>query len=187
MSALIFLRSSHLGSLDLGLRNPPTIDLDNFLPLLVLTRHKQSLDVATISEGQSQFFSLLMLAWGGIVDIDIEYEKHRWMDGYFDLVVIKGVPKVNIAMVDGRVKQRRPCKITTRLLLQGAFSHQYMLDPINIIARVRELSKQQKREQPGVPDGFINFSKFPALSSTFDILWHHLFELLLGCSVMRSV
>ncbi|KAF3678432.1 hypothetical protein FXO38_03246 [Capsicum annuum] len=215
-SLFIYHRSSHLGSLDLGLRNPPTIDLDNFLPLLVLTRHKQSLDVATISEGQSQFFSLLMLAWGGIVDIDIEYEKHRWMgrdlidfygmkrtfwlrrynscikfvvapDGYFDLVVIKGVPKVNIAMVDGRVKQRRPCKITTRLLLQGAFSHQYMLDPINIIARVRELSKQQKREQPGVPDGFINFSKFPALSSTFDILWHHLFELLLGCSVMRSV
>ncbi|PHU11952.1 Sphingosine kinase 2 [Capsicum chinense] len=151
--------------------------------------HKQSLDIATISEGQSQFFSVLMLAWGGIVDIDIEYEKHRWMgrdlidfyfsDGYLDLVVIKGVPKVNIAMVDDRVKQRRPCKITTHFLLQGAFSHQYMLDPINIIARVGELSKQQKREQPCVPNGFINFSKFPGLSSTFDILWHHPFELLL--------
>lgn len=26
--------------------------------------HKQSLDVATISQGQSRFFSVLMLAWG---------------------------------------------------------------------------------------------------------------------------
>ncbi|KAM3307461.1 hypothetical protein P3S67_009204 [Capsicum chacoense] len=90
-------------------------------------------------------------------------------------------------MVDDRVKQRQPCKITTCLVLQGAFSHQYMLDPINIIARVGELSKQQKREQSGVPDGSISFPKVPALSSTFDVPWYHPFKLLLGCSVMRSM
>ncbi|XP_016570478.1 sphingosine kinase 2 isoform X1 [Capsicum annuum] len=47
--------------------------------LAIIRGHKQSLDVATISQGQSRFFSVLMLAWGLIADIDIESEKYRWM------------------------------------------------------------------------------------------------------------
>ncbi|XP_059283257.1 sphingosine kinase 2-like isoform X2 [Lycium ferocissimum] len=47
--------------------------------LAIIRGHKQSLDVATISQGQNRFFSVLMLAWGLIADIDIESEKYRWM------------------------------------------------------------------------------------------------------------
>ncbi|PHT49403.1 Sphingosine kinase 1 [Capsicum baccatum] len=47
--------------------------------LAIIRGHKQSLDVATLSQGQSRFFSVLMLAWGLIADIDIESEKYRWM------------------------------------------------------------------------------------------------------------
>ncbi|KAL3372628.1 hypothetical protein AABB24_004926 [Solanum stoloniferum] len=50
------------------------------MPLgVVPAGHKQSLDVATITQGQNRFFSVLMLAWGLIADIDIESEKYRWM------------------------------------------------------------------------------------------------------------
>ncbi|CAN6552968.1 unnamed protein product [Malus baccata var. baccata] len=41
--------------------------------------HKRSLDVATICQGKTKFFSVLMLAWGLVADIDIESEKYRWM------------------------------------------------------------------------------------------------------------
>ncbi|XP_022007058.1 sphingosine kinase 2-like [Helianthus annuus] len=47
--------------------------------LAVIQGHKRSLDVATIWQGQSRFFSVLMLAWGLIADIDIESEQYRWM------------------------------------------------------------------------------------------------------------
>ncbi|KAJ0791566.1 putative sphingosine kinase [Helianthus annuus] len=47
--------------------------------LSVIQGHKRSLDVATIWQGQSRFFSVLMLAWGLIADIDIESEQYRWM------------------------------------------------------------------------------------------------------------
>ncbi|XP_049361312.1 sphingosine kinase 2-like isoform X2 [Solanum verrucosum] len=47
--------------------------------LAIIRGHKQSLDVATITQGQNRFFSVLMLAWGLIADIDIESEKYRWM------------------------------------------------------------------------------------------------------------
>ncbi|XP_055827487.1 sphingosine kinase 1-like isoform X2 [Solanum dulcamara] len=47
--------------------------------LAIIRGHKQSLDVATISQEQNRFFSVLMLAWGLIADIDIESEKYRWM------------------------------------------------------------------------------------------------------------
>ncbi|XP_060189525.1 sphingosine kinase 1-like isoform X3 [Lycium barbarum] len=47
--------------------------------LAIIRGHKQSLDVATVSQGQNRFFSVLMLAWGLIADIDIESEKYRWM------------------------------------------------------------------------------------------------------------
>ncbi|XP_076943721.1 sphingosine kinase 1-like [Bidens hawaiensis] len=47
--------------------------------LAVIRGHKRSLDVATIWQGDARFFSVLMLAWGLIADIDIESEQYRWM------------------------------------------------------------------------------------------------------------
>ncbi|XP_010268829.2 PREDICTED: sphingosine kinase 1-like isoform X1 [Nelumbo nucifera] len=47
--------------------------------LSVIRGHKCSLDVITILQGETKFFSVLMLAWGLIADIDIESEKYRWM------------------------------------------------------------------------------------------------------------
>ncbi|GAV58854.1 DAGK_cat domain-containing protein [Cephalotus follicularis] len=47
--------------------------------LAVIRGHKRSLDVATIVQRETKFFSVLMLAWGLVADIDIESEKYRWM------------------------------------------------------------------------------------------------------------
>ncbi|KAM7254909.1 hypothetical protein ACFE04_020150 [Oxalis oulophora] len=47
--------------------------------MAIIRGHKRSLDVATIKQGETKFFSVLMLAWGLIADIDIESEKYRWM------------------------------------------------------------------------------------------------------------
>ncbi|KAB5533947.1 hypothetical protein DKX38_017033 [Salix brachista] len=45
----------------------------------IIRGHKCSLDVATILQGDTKFFSVLMLAWGLVADVDIESEKYRWM------------------------------------------------------------------------------------------------------------
>ncbi|KAE9591773.1 hypothetical protein Lal_00038997 [Lupinus albus] len=47
--------------------------------LAIILGHKRPLDVATITQGETRFFSVLMLAWGLIADVDIESEKYRWM------------------------------------------------------------------------------------------------------------
>ncbi|TXG47295.1 hypothetical protein EZV62_026589 [Acer yangbiense] len=59
--------------------------------LAIIRGHKRLLDVATISQGETKFYSILMLAWGIetipptivrlclVADIDIESEKYRWM------------------------------------------------------------------------------------------------------------
>ncbi|MED6145147.1 Sphingosine kinase 1 [Stylosanthes scabra] len=47
--------------------------------LAIIRGHKRSLDVATIKQGGIRYFSVLMLAWGLIADIDIESEEYRWM------------------------------------------------------------------------------------------------------------
>ncbi|XP_050290569.1 sphingosine kinase 1-like [Quercus robur] len=47
--------------------------------LTIIRGHKRSLDVATILQRETKFFSILMLAWGLVADIDIESEKYRWM------------------------------------------------------------------------------------------------------------
>uniref|UniRef100_A0A7N0V086 sphingosine kinase n=1 Tax=Kalanchoe fedtschenkoi TaxID=63787 RepID=A0A7N0V086_KALFE len=47
--------------------------------LSIIRGHKRKLDVATIMQKGSKFFSVLMLAWGLVADIDIESEKYRWM------------------------------------------------------------------------------------------------------------
>lgn len=45
----------------------------------VIKGHKRQLDVATVVQGHARFFSVLMLTWGLIADVDIESEKYRWM------------------------------------------------------------------------------------------------------------
>ncbi|KAG6519050.1 hypothetical protein ZIOFF_022539 [Zingiber officinale] len=40
---------------------------------------RRSLDVVTVAQGKTKFFSVLMLTWGLVADIDIESEKFRWM------------------------------------------------------------------------------------------------------------
>ncbi|XP_038987700.1 sphingosine kinase 1-like isoform X1 [Phoenix dactylifera] len=45
----------------------------------VIRGHKRTLDVATVLQGEKKFFSVLMLTWGLVADIDIESEKYRWM------------------------------------------------------------------------------------------------------------
>ncbi|KAI3832924.1 hypothetical protein MKW98_025808 [Papaver atlanticum] len=47
--------------------------------LAIIRGHKCSLDVATVLQEKTRFFSVLMLAWGLVADIDIESEKYRWM------------------------------------------------------------------------------------------------------------
>ncbi|XP_020222547.1 sphingosine kinase 2 isoform X2 [Cajanus cajan] len=47
--------------------------------LAIIRGRKRSLDVVTITQGETRFFSVLMLAWGLVADIDIESEKYRWM------------------------------------------------------------------------------------------------------------
>ncbi|XP_056863888.1 sphingosine kinase 1-like [Raphanus sativus] len=54
----------------------------------IIRGHRRSLDVATISQGTTKFFSVLMLAWGLVADIDIESEKFRWMgSARFDVYI----------------------------------------------------------------------------------------------------
>ncbi|KAF6163272.1 hypothetical protein GIB67_025136 [Kingdonia uniflora] len=50
--------------------------------LAIIRGHKRSLDVSTIFQGDIRFFSVLMLAWGLVADIDIESEKYRWMGSF---------------------------------------------------------------------------------------------------------
>ncbi|KAI3456329.1 hypothetical protein Pfo_012992 [Paulownia fortunei] len=67
--------------------------------LSIIRGHKRSLDVATISQGDTRFFSMLMLAWGLVADIDIESEKYRWMGSarldFYALQRIFGLRKYN--------------------------------------------------------------------------------------------
>ncbi|XP_074568766.1 sphingosine kinase 2-like isoform X2 [Curcuma longa] len=41
--------------------------------------YRRPLDVVTVAQGKTKFFSVLMLTWGLVADIDIESEKYRWM------------------------------------------------------------------------------------------------------------
>ncbi|KAL3519654.1 hypothetical protein ACH5RR_017803 [Cinchona calisaya] len=60
--------------------------------LAIIRGHKCSLDVATMSQGDTKFFSVLMLAWGLVADIDIESEKYRWMgSARLDFYAIKRI------------------------------------------------------------------------------------------------
>lgn len=67
--------------------------------LSIIRGHKRSLDVATMSQGETRFFSMLMLAWGLVADIDIESEKYRWMGSarldFYGLQRIFGLRRYN--------------------------------------------------------------------------------------------
>ncbi|KAK6917469.1 Diacylglycerol kinase, catalytic domain [Dillenia turbinata] len=68
----------------------------------IIQGHKRSLDVATILQGQTRFFSVLMLAWGLVADIDIESEKYRWMgSARIDFYAIQRI--VHLRKYNGRV------------------------------------------------------------------------------------
>ncbi|KAG0496231.1 hypothetical protein HPP92_000922 [Vanilla planifolia] len=45
----------------------------------VIRGHKRSLDVTCVLQGEKRFFSILMLTWGLLADVDIESERYRWM------------------------------------------------------------------------------------------------------------
>ncbi|WVZ68577.1 hypothetical protein U9M48_017503 [Paspalum notatum var. saurae] len=54
----------------------------------IIRGHKQPLDVCTILQGETKFFSVLLMTWGLVADIDIESEKYRWMgSARFDFYV----------------------------------------------------------------------------------------------------
>ncbi|MCD7471985.1 hypothetical protein HAX54_012805, partial [Datura stramonium] len=62
--------------------------------LAIIRGHKRSLDVATVSQAK-RYFSVLMLAWGLIADIDIESEKYRWMGrARMDFYLHQGLKKI---------------------------------------------------------------------------------------------
>ncbi|XP_054777698.1 sphingosine kinase 1-like isoform X5 [Prosopis cineraria] len=88
--------------------------------LAIIRGHKRSLDVATITQGGTRFFSVLMLAWGLVADVDIESEKYRWMgsarfdfyfsDGYADLIIIKDCPRLPLLSVMSEMSNGRHVK-----------------------------------------------------------------------------
>ncbi|WOL07715.1 sphingosine kinase 2 [Canna indica] len=45
----------------------------------IIRGYRCPLDVVTVLQGKTKFFSVLMLTWGLVADIDIESEKYRWM------------------------------------------------------------------------------------------------------------
>ncbi|PWZ36494.1 Sphingosine kinase 2 [Zea mays] len=45
----------------------------------IIRGHKSALDVTSVVQGKARFFSVLMLTWGLVADVDIESEKYRWM------------------------------------------------------------------------------------------------------------
>ncbi|KAH6790542.1 sphingosine kinase 1 [Perilla frutescens var. frutescens] len=71
--------------------------------LSIIRGHKRSLDVATMSQGETRFFSMLMLAWGLVADIDIESEKYRWMGSarldFYGLQRIFGLRRYNGSVI----------------------------------------------------------------------------------------
>ncbi|KAH9617978.1 hypothetical protein KSS87_004107 [Heliosperma pusillum] len=74
----------------------------SYATLAILRGHKRSLDVTTVSQGKTKFFSVLMLAWGLVADIDIESEKWRWMgSARLDLYAIKRI--LHLRKYNGRI------------------------------------------------------------------------------------
>ncbi|XP_064962131.1 sphingosine kinase 2-like isoform X2 [Musa acuminata AAA Group] len=69
----------------------------------IIRGYRRTLDVVTISQEKTKFFSVLMLTWGLVADIDIESEKYRWMGSarldFYSLLRI-----INLRKYDGHVQ-----------------------------------------------------------------------------------
>nr|CAB3458335.1 unnamed protein product [Digitaria exilis] len=68
----------------------------------IIRGHKRALDVTSVVQGKTRFFSVLMLTWGLVADVDIESEKYRWMgSARIDFYVLLRV--LNLRRYNGRV------------------------------------------------------------------------------------
>ncbi|KAK3125376.1 hypothetical protein QOZ80_7BG0604030 [Eleusine coracana subsp. coracana] len=68
----------------------------------IIRGHKRALDVTSVMQGKTRFFSVLMLTWGLVADLDIESEKYRWM-GSARLEFYFLVRVLNLRRYNGRV------------------------------------------------------------------------------------
>ncbi|KAJ0983654.1 hypothetical protein J5N97_011909 [Dioscorea zingiberensis] len=63
----------------------------------IIRGHTRKLDVASILQGEARFYSVLMLTWGFMADVDIESEKYRWMGharlGFYGLLRVMNLRK----------------------------------------------------------------------------------------------
>eukprot|EP00850_Spirogloea_muscicola_P019417 SM000190S04853 [mRNA] locus=s190:14377:17891:- [translate_table: standard] len=50
--------------------------------IILTTGNTRTMDVATISQGDINFRSILNITWGLTSDVDVESEKYRWMGGF---------------------------------------------------------------------------------------------------------
>ncbi|CAM0906284.1 unnamed protein product [Alopecurus aequalis] len=68
----------------------------------IIRGHKRALDVTSVVQGKTKFFSVMMLTWGLVADIDIESEKFRWMGSaridFYSLLRV-----VNLRRYNGRI------------------------------------------------------------------------------------
>ncbi|KAK6149852.1 hypothetical protein DH2020_017377 [Rehmannia glutinosa] len=93
----------------------------------IIRGHKCSLDVATLSQGDIRFFSMLMLAWGLVADIDIESEKYRWMGSarldFYALQRIFGLRKYNGSIMfvpaPGFESYGEPLDLEKQIIVEG--------------------------------------------------------------------
>ncbi|XP_020398823.1 sphingosine kinase 1 [Zea mays] len=77
----------------------------------IIRGHKRALDVTSVVQGKARFFSVLMLTWGLVADVDIESEKYRWMgsarlDFYLLLRILLCVPE--LSAIVSKFGDRRP-------------------------------------------------------------------------------
>ncbi|PNT74939.1 hypothetical protein BRADI_1g24730v3 [Brachypodium distachyon] len=68
----------------------------------IIRGHKRALDVTSVVQGKTKFFSVMMLTWGLVADIDIESEKFRWM-GSARIEVYSLVRVVSLRRYNGRI------------------------------------------------------------------------------------
>ncbi|XP_072952369.1 sphingosine kinase 1-like [Typha angustifolia] len=69
----------------------------------IIRGNKRSLDVASVVQGKTKFFSVLLLTWGLVADIDIESEKYRWMGSTrFDIYSLLRI--MNLRRYNGRIQ-----------------------------------------------------------------------------------
>ncbi|XP_072956842.1 sphingosine kinase 2-like isoform X2 [Typha angustifolia] len=69
----------------------------------IIRGHRRPLDVASVVQGETKFFSVLMLTWGLVADIDIESERYRWM-GSIRLDFYSLLRVMNLRKYSGRVQ-----------------------------------------------------------------------------------